>query len=253
MMSLSRVSIGDIVKKQYQFKLKSYIGFFSSLIVLQLLAILFSLGGVGGSGRGGPYLEINIRYYSADYVVIFTMIWSFIISIQMMFKEHREDDYTFVTNRLASHLSNAAFLLTVSIISGGLAILSGFLLKVISYFVLNYSHVVGTGLAADLQTLFKGLLSTILFIFVFSMLGYLVGTLVQLSKMFIPLLPVLFFGFVFMSARAGEAGESNIFSWIFQFYFQESVFLLFFIKMIFTSGLIFLCVLLLSSRLEVRS
>src|SRR5690625_2093040 len=199
MMSLSKVSLGNIVKKLYQFKLKSYIGFFSSLIVLQIVAILFSLGGVGQGSRGSSYLSINVHYYSADYVIIFTMIWVFMISSQIISKENRENDYIFVTNRLASHLSNAAFLLTVTVISGILAILSGFLLKVVSHFVLNYNYIVGTGLAADLQTFLKGLVATILFIFLFSGLGYLVGTLIHLSKMFIVLLPVLLLGLIFIS------------------------------------------------------
>lgn len=251
-MSLSKVSLGSIVKKLYQFKLKSHIGFFSSLIVLQVLAILFSLGGVGQGTRSGSYLSINVHYYSADYVIIFTMIWAFMISSQIISKENRENDYTFVTNRLASHLSNAAFLLTVSVISGILAILSGFLLKVISHFVLNYSLVIGNGLTADLQTFFKGMLATILFIILLSALGYLIGILIHLSKMFIVLLPVLLLGLIFISFRAEQAGQFNSLAFLFNFYFQETEFLLLFIKIVITSGLLFLSTMLLSQRLEVR-
>lgn len=251
-MSLSKVSLGNIVKKLYQFKLRSYIGFFSSLIILQLVAVIFSLSGVGQGIRGGSYLELSMDYFTADYVIVFTMIWVFIISIQIMSKENREDDYTFVTNRLASNLSNIAFLLTASVISGILAILSGFLLKVIIRFIFNYNHILGMGLPSDLPIFIKGLLAVILYIFIISALGYLVGTLVQLNKVFIVLLPVFLFGLIFISSRAGGAGQWNIFSWIFLFYFQESIFLLFFIKMIITSGIILLCAILLSKRLEVR-
>lgn len=251
-MSLSKVSLGDIVKKQYRFKLKSYIKFWGSLIVLQLVAVLFSLSGIGSGISGRSNLELSMDYYTADYVVVFTMIWGFIISSQIMSRENREDDYTFVTNRLASNLSNIVFLLTVSIVSGILAILSGFLLKVIIRFLSKHGHILGAGIASDLQTFLKGMMATILYIFVVSALGYLVGALIQRSKLFIVLLPALFFGLVFVSSKAGEIGQSNIFSWIFQFYFQESVFLLFFMKMIITSGLIFLCAILLTNRLEVR-
>lgn len=252
MMSLSKVSLGDIVKKQYQLKLKSYIGFWGSLIVLQLVAILFSLSSIGNGISGGSYLELSMDYYTADYVVIFTMIWAFIISSQIMSRENREGDYTFVTNRLASNLSNIVFLFTVSVISGILAILSGFLLKVMIRFLLNYSHILGTGIASDLKVFLKGMMATILYIFVVSALGYLVGALIQLSKLFIALLPVLFLGLIFISARAGSADQWNIFSWVFKFYFQEPIFLLFFMKMVITSGLIFLGAILLTNRLEVR-
>lgn len=249
-MSLSKVSLGSIVKKLYQFKLRSNIGFFSSLIILQIVAILFSLGGVGQSGRSSTHLELNVHYYSADFVVVFTMIWAFIISIQTMSKEKKETDYLFVTNGIATNLSNVIFLLTVSIISGILAILSGFLLKVVAHFMLDYRLNIGTVIVSDLQLLSKGIMATILFIFIASALGYLVGTLVQLSKIFIVLLPVFLIGIVFISARFGMDGQWNMIGWIFQFYFQESIFLFFFMKSIVTSGLIFLCAILISDRLE---
>src|SRR5690625_667765 len=118
--------------------------------------------------------------------------------------------------------------------------------------MLSYSLVIGNGLTADLQTFFKGMLVTILFVFLFSALGYLVGTLIHLSKMFIVLLPVLLLGLIFISFRAEQAGQVNPLASLFNFYFQESVFLLLFIKVVITSGLLFLSTMLLSHRLEVR-
>lgn len=43
MMSLNKMSLGVIVKKQFQYKLKAYASVFSSLVVLQIIAILFHL------------------------------------------------------------------------------------------------------------------------------------------------------------------------------------------------------------------
>jgi hypothetical protein len=53
MMSLKTINLAETVKKQFVFKLKANIDVFSSLVGIQLLAILFSLNGVGSMGMGG--------------------------------------------------------------------------------------------------------------------------------------------------------------------------------------------------------
>ena len=133
MMSLSRASLMEVVKKQYLFKLKSFIQVFMTLVVLQLLAMLFSFNGVGMMGSSNASVEMDIQYYSADIVVVFTMLWAFITAILITTKAYRNDDFAFVTNRLSSNLSNMLFLLTASILGGILAILSSYLMKVMMY------------------------------------------------------------------------------------------------------------------------
>src|SRR5699024_440427 len=118
-------------------KLKANVGLFSSLIILQIFGILFSLGGIGQ--RGGSFYTIS--YYTADYMIIFTMIWAFMIAIQLMSKDYRDLDFTFVTNRLASHLANVLFLVTASIIGAITSLLSGYLSKVIVYFAFERDYI----------------------------------------------------------------------------------------------------------------
>lgn len=133
-MSLSKANLMDVVKRQYVFKLKSYIQVFMTLVVLQLLAILFSFNGAGMMGSSNASVEVDIQFYSADIVVVFTMLWAFITAILITTKAYRNDDFAFVTNRLSSNLSNMIFLLTASILGATLAILSSYLMKVMMYF-----------------------------------------------------------------------------------------------------------------------
>lgn len=44
-MSLTEVSLASVVIKQYKYKLKAYLGVFSSLVVLQILGVIFSFSG----------------------------------------------------------------------------------------------------------------------------------------------------------------------------------------------------------------
>lgn len=252
MMSLSKISSSQLIMRQYQLKLKSHIGFLSSLVTLQLVAILFSLGGIGQGGRGGLDISMTMHYYTPDYVVIFTIMWAFITAYQLVKKESWEQDYIFVTNRFTSHMANMLFLLTTSVISSVLASLAVFPLQIIGHFVLDFEYILGTGLSPSVLEFIVGLSAMILFIFLMSIIGYLVGILVQGNKVFSVLLPAFVIGFLFLTFRMEQAGKFNPLLAMYDFYLQENSFLLYGIKVILTAGLVFAVSMQLSRKLEVR-
>ncbi|MGG4267702.1 hypothetical protein [Peribacillus simplex] len=245
-MSLTKVNLKETVKKQYFFKLKANIDAFSSLIGIQLLALLFSIGGVGSVGMGGDNINVNIKYYSADLVIGFTLIWAFVTAITITTKPYRNHDFTFVTNRLSSSLSNILFLLTASIVGSITAILAGELLKVLAYVLLDeqiYS------IHAWPQELVMGICVTIFYVFFITSIGYFIGTLVQVGKWFIILLSVLFFGSLFLGASIQtEPFLVNVFT----FYTMESSLSLFIFKVIVTVAVIFTAAITILNRMEVR-
>ncbi|MDT8861591.1 hypothetical protein N0O92_15340 [Alkalihalobacillus sp. MEB130] len=249
MMSLNNVTLATATKKLYKYKLKANIGLLNSLVFLQLIAVLFSLNGVGQMGTGGNGFSINVYYYSSTLVIAFTMLWAFIHSIFLTTKTFRYDDFTFVSNRIASNLSNMVFLATASLIAALFAMFTSPLLKVIAYFLLDHEVLLETGIFYSPTELLLGFAATTLYIFLFSALGYFVGTLIQLSKLFGILLPVIFFGTLFVEARAGQ---SNLLITMGTFIFTESSFLLFIIKVVCLSSLLFGSSLFLSNKLEVK-
>lgn len=246
-MSLTRPSLEKAVQKQFRFKLKSFSGMLSSLLILQLVGLLFSLGGTGSFSLGR---DLSIQYYSVDIVVAFTMLWGFISAILIKTKAYREDDFVFVTNRLSSDLSNIVFLLAVSIVGGVTALLSGYLLKVAVYFLFDATPIIHTGLTDAPTAFLTGVLATILFIFMFSSAGYVIGTLTHFHKVFAYITPVAFIGIIILWYQITgnqlllEAGE---------FYFQETSLWLFTCKILVTAGLLFAGSILISRRLEVRT
>jgi hypothetical protein len=248
-MSLTKVRMVDVVKKQYHFKLKAYIQVFMTLVILQLLAILFSNNGVGMMSSGSGTIELEVHYYTADIVVAFTMLWGFITAINITTKAYRNDDFVFVTNRVSSNLSNTLFLLTASIIGGVTAMLSTYLMKVIMYFLAGDLFGKSTNVIASPIEFLVGLFATILYIFLFCALGYLVGTLVQISKIFVVLLPAILFGSLFFAEARGNAG---IIQNVYEFLFTESSFPLFIVKMIVAVGVLLSSAFILSNRMEVK-
>lgn len=246
MMSLSTANLKGTVKKQFAFKLKANIDAFSSLIWIQLIAILFSFGGSSSSMTSSDGYHIEMKYYSADLVIIFTMIWAFVTAITITTKPYRNHDFTFVTNRLSSSISNLFFLLSASMLGGITAMLSKYLLHVIGFFVSKEQlYTTATG-AWDLLL---GVVVSILYIFCISSIGYLIGTLVQVSKLFAVFIPLLVVGVLFLESFVEQ--EASIIN-VFEFYTLETSILLFLIKMLFTTALFFLASFAILNRMEVR-
>ena len=249
MMSLTKLSSATVINKQYKYKLKAYFSVFNSLVIIQLVAILLSFNGTGSIGGGSENIQVYVNYYSADMVIIFTLLWAFITAIVMTTKAYRDDDFAFVTNRVTSNVSNVAFLLTASMIGGITAMLSSFLLKIGVYVIHNPESIQGTGLVAGSVELFWGIVASMLYVLLFSALGYLVGTIVQLSRVFMILLPVIFFGVLFISVTNSGG---NILQRLFEFYFMESSFLIFMFKALSTIVFLFISGTIISNRMEVR-
>lgn len=247
MMSLTRPSLGSVVKKQYVYKLKAYLGSFVSLLVVQVLAILFSRNGVGSSSTGTNDFSIIVHTYSADLVLAFTFVWAFITGLLLTTKAHRYPDFSFVTNRLSSNLANIYYLVTASLIAGASAMLSGYVVKMsIHYF--SDQLVVGSHLFLPLPEFMLGVVAASLYVLLFCAAGYFVGSLVQLHPVLPLLVTVSFVGFLFLGARSRSLLEH-----IFQFFLFEPSLIIFTGKVIISALLLFVGAMLLSNRMEVRA
>ncbi|MFS1519324.1 hypothetical protein V1503_23085 [Bacillus sp. SCS-151] len=251
-MSLTTVTLANTVKNQYFYKLKANIDSFSSLIGIQVLGIIFSLGGIGTISTGSNNFNINIQYYAADIVIVFTLIWAFSTAITITTKPHRNHDFTFVTNRLSSSLSNILFLITATIVGSITAILSGNVIQVLRYiFIDQQLYVLNTGI----QELVIGISAIFLYGLIVCAIGYFIGTLIQVSKLFIIVIPVSLLGFIFLEATLLEGTiRDNYLSVIkiFQFYVSEPIFVLFIVKVLITSSLFFMAAISILNRMEVR-
>jgi hypothetical protein len=248
MMYLTKVSLWDIVKKQFRFKLKSFRGMFTSLMLLQVMAILFSLGGDGGGGGGSDTFSYDMKNYSGNIIMAFMMIWAFISAIVVTTQAYRYDDYTFVANRLSSHLANILFLGWASVIGGITFVLASQSLKLSVFFLRDREFIESQPLTV-LQ-MAEGAAATILYLFLFTAIGYLVGMLIQRNKIFIIILPGLLIGSLFLNVLLGS--ESTLVIDIGQFFMRETSFLLFALKVLLAAALAYAISAWISNSLEVR-
>ncbi|MYL50603.1 hypothetical protein GLV98_13980 [Halobacillus litoralis] len=248
MMSLIEVQTSEVVKKQIGYKWKAYTGVFTSLVVIQILGLLFSLNGSGSMGSGRTGYDVNITYYTADIVVGFTIFWGFLTAFLLTTKAYREDDFAFVTNRKTSTLSTIAFLFMICVIGALTALLSSFALKLLAYFMLPGEEILLTQGVGDVGPWLIGMLATFLIVFLFSSLGYLAGMIVQLNKMLVIILPVVVVGLMILLYRSGFQVQV----YFFEFFFEESNAWLFTLKTLAATTIFYALAVLVSNRLEVK-
>ncbi len=248
-MSLLSVSTAEIVKKQFLFKLKANIDALSSLVLIQLLAMLFSLGGVASQGSHSDGLSILIKYFSSDMVIAFTMIWGLVTAITITTKPYRYFDFSFVTTRVTSSLSNIIYLIVASVIGGVTAMLAKGLLFIIGYFFLDFQLLDFYIQPFHAHHFIIGTIASVLYIFFISSIGYFIGTLVQVSRLFIVGIPVLFIGSMFLD---GMMQREPIAMKTLQFYFMERSLFFFTIKILISTALLFAASICILNRMEVR-
>lgn len=247
-MSLTNTHLLNSVKNEYAYKLKSYIGVFSSIVVVQLISLLFSQSGSTSSGGGTGDIPVTVDYYSANVAIGFTIVATLINAIHITTKSFQEDGFLFIANRLSANLSNILFLITVSIFGGITAMLSGFLVRMITI-ILYSGNMLGSSLDISFTELAYGVGASIAFMLLASAVGYIAGSIVQISRIFIFVLPVVLFGVL---ALRGNSQGDQVGEVIFSFFFAESSFLLLLAKVIITSAALFACSMLITNNKEVR-
>lgn len=244
-MSLNRPGLGGLVWNQFIFKLQAYSGIFLTMVIVQLFAHLFDNSGMMGMGSGN--VSINIHFYSADTVFMLTVIWMFISAILITTRAYREDDFTFVTSRLSSNLSNILFLVAASLAGAITVILSGFLVRTVTFLFSN-ENFVSAGIPASAGDLFSGMGATFLYLLLFGGVGYLIGSIVQLHRGFIVVVPAVLIGGFILGIQ-----QENFFEQVGLFFFAERSFFPFLLKTLLTTGLLFLCAIFVSLQKEAKT
>ncbi|MDR3601506.1 MAG: hypothetical protein P4L49_13675 [Desulfosporosinus sp.] len=243
MMSSIKVNLLSISLMQYFYKLKAYTTLVYGLITAQLIALLFSLGGVSSSGGSSGELSVMVKNYSANIVLIFSLVWIMFIALKLTTKQYKNMEIALVTNRITGNLSNIGMLATACVFGGITASLSGVLFRVVMYFSSDRSQIVWNGFFLAFSDLLLGIIVAILYMFVISALGYFIGVLIQLNGVFAIIVPAVVMGSFKVYADFSQA--------VLKFLTFENSLPLFALKIICIAIVLFGASLLLSNRMEV--
>lgn len=246
MMSLVKMSLFDITKRQFLFKIKAFQSVFTTLIIIQLISYIFSFNGVAQSHGGFLNIDISISYFSSEMILIFTMMWAFIISITITREENRLMDVSFVSNHLSSHLSNLAFIIFMCIVGSVFAILSGFFYKTIAILYFGSERIIVVDHYSFLDIML-GISSTTIYLLLLSSVGYLVGMLLQWQPVLKFVLPALLVGsIIFIERESGFIGK------IVSYFALDKNLLSLSVKVLIVFAICSIISIGLSKRLEVR-
>lgn len=249
MMSLAEISLGKAVKQQYGFKIRAYGNLFVSLMAVQLIALLFTAGGATGmSGMGWDNIYIEVRYYSGTMIFVFTALWIAVNSFMLTLPLFRNIDFSFVTNRISSNLANIGFMITAAVAGGGTAALGSILLRNILYYLTESGSLIGANFMVAPGELFIGIVVGMLYLLLFSAVGYFVGALLQLHRSLYVLVPALLLGVLLYDA----AYESALMLRLIEFFSLELSPLLFVLKIAGAVLLLWTGAGLISNRAEIR-
>jgi hypothetical protein len=242
-MSLVNNNLMTVVKKQYVFKLQSFSRFFLVIIATQILGMLFSLTNAGGmSASSNEIYSFSIDYNSTIQVFIFTLACVTGITVFLNLKEYKDIDFTFVSNRMSSNLSNIGFLITLSLFGAITSALSGVLIRTIKYLLIGSSKIAETGFFLTPLEIMCSIGATFLYILLLSSVVYFCTAITKKSNIFIIVILAVF---VLLP-------QTPVFSNLVGFYVKEHNFLIFMIKTMITGVIFFLASVLVSNNMEVR-
>jgi hypothetical protein len=241
-MSLVKSNFMSVVKKQYIYKLKGYSKFFLTIIITQIIGMVFTLSNAGGNAAtsNGIY-SFNIERNSTIPVFLFTLFCIMGATIVLNLKEYKDMDFTFISNQNSSNLSNMAFLITLSLFGAVTSTLSGVLTRTIKYLFIGGSKIIESGFFLTPGEVMFSIGATFLYILLFSSAVYFGTVLTQKSNIFIIVILAIIILFP----------QNPMFKNILWFYGRESSFFIFALKVLMTCGVFFLGSLLVSNKLEV--
>ncbi|GEL78211.1 hypothetical protein [Tenuibacillus multivorans] len=243
-MSLNNPSLWSVAKKQFCYKWLSYKSAFQALIVVQIIAMFFSVLGVGNASTRLGGMDVNINYLSGDIVFFFTMLWAFFMSLSVDNSQNRLADQIFITNQWSRHLANAMFLGALYLLAAVTAILSGFLIKLVNIWMYGLDEAV-----VYIDYTFWDIILAIVMSYFYYMLigsiGYVIGHFTMINK--VMKIVVIVLGFAFLLYQ-----ENKLIADIALFYGNESNIFLFMLKVMLTSVPIYMLGMLVSRGLEAK-
>ncbi|WP_153731042.1 hypothetical protein [Sporosarcina obsidiansis] len=242
-------SVHELAKRQFLFKLNANGPIFTMLILLQIIATVF-LGGASTSGYESYDDPFSFVYstVSNDGQIGLTLFWAFIVGFLLTSSAQRNESFAFVTNRLTFQLGNFYFFCAAALLGGVTTVLLGSVMKIITLFSDN-AIIESAGLFSAPLDFFSQIYAMTVYTLLLMLIGYTIGTFIQLSRLFIMLFALIWiavtqYSFFMLGTSAGE---------LLHVFYGETSILLFTLKVLLLVGILFGLSFWVTNRLEVRN
>lgn len=209
-------TLAGMTTKKYLYKLRANSVYFSSLVLVQILAgllLVFSSVNVTMSMSNG-LPAVSEHTLSAQSVLPFSAGWAVIVSILLSGRKNTEAAFTFPGNRLTSCFSDIAFILTGCLFGAVTTVLFSTALRPV-IFALHPGDVIARGFhpaAAELSAVGA---AAFLYMLLGSAAGYLSGTLLRISKLLFAVTAVLVCFILFVPIVTEGMTSHQVWDWLF--------------------------------------
>lgn len=253
MMSINEVKTGpstlsQVILKQYGYKLKGHSGLIYSLIIVQLLAILLSLGSSSGMSSNSDLISIAVRTYTGDILLICSLLWLMVVASLLGSQPYRSMEFSVVNNRLVSHASNILLLLTYAAYAGVTSTLAVIIHRLILSATLKEGEFLLGGLQIIPQDLLLGIFVATLYFILVAATVYLIQSFSLHSKGLGIILWICFFAFGFGTVRIFDFNLGKVL----EFYAAETSLGVFVLKVFCTAVLFFGSSMLITKGMEAK-
>ncbi|MEK4423706.1 hypothetical protein [Solibacillus sp. FSL K6-1523] len=186
MTSLNNVSITQNICQQLLWKCRVFSATFSTIVIVQMIfAVLVGSTGSRGSGRG--FFEYDERYFSLDLLLIISVISAIMLGWLLATQSIRNDNYAVVTTNFTETVSTLLFLVVLSAFTV-LSALSAFYITAFSRLLIFNQVKVNVGSLFELSSLFL----FFLFVLLAGSASFFARTLYDFSKVITLLLIISF-------------------------------------------------------------
>ncbi len=247
-MSLQEVSLYEVVRKQFVYKVKSYTGILQTLIVLQIIGLFLAASGSSGMMSGSTVtLNYTITYFSGTAITVMTIMWIITNSVLISTTAYKNDDFTFVSTRWSRHLANGVYIGFLAILGTLTSYMGINVLKVV-YQVLRIEATYNVNLSFMVH--FTNIISIFGYILLSGILAYFIGSVLQFNKLFTV---IGIIAIVALIALINSFNQVNLYYSIGKFIFAEESISIFMIKIVSICLLAFSASWFLNKNQEVHS
>lgn len=233
------------VENQYYYKIRIYLNFLLILILVQIMAAIFTLPGLIITDFGISGTTVNLSIISSQIIIAASAISALIIPISMT-NMAKDLSFGLPCNRFSDALSDIAVILSGCIIGGVSSSLLYMALHIPIYF-LRFGKVLAADFYPSLSSLCLIAAYTALYMFLAASAGYFFGTLIRINKNFALIFPALFPGMVFI-----KFGNTMMLIACCNFFFADQAFSLRLLKVLAAGILFFIFSAAVTCRMEVR-
>lgn len=246
-MSLTHRTIGEVVKQQFLYKLKSNAGVFTVLFVLQIISMVLLNGAAMTSGMESGSFELEWNTISTDGVLGLTFFWSIVFGFLMTTPGQRNAAYIYVATPITENLANFCLFGFASLIAGITTVLSGGFVKLLVQ-LQGVSLITETGGPfTEPYEFLTRFLTMVIYSFLIMMFIYTVFIIIQMNRLLI--LPFI----LLWLAVSQSTTPSTWFEEMINFFYKEHSILLFLCKTGMMAVLLAALSLVVSKRIEVKS